>query len=1022
MAHEINHKIIEWVDWLQWAAVLPVLLFILWFYWQFRAELWRFVVNYVGLTLILAALFLMVFGLLGAGLGIPYLFWHDDFLSRSFSSMGATMLLTVVGIIAYYLDPSPWATERKTKAFLEPDEQIKARLEGWYSRRLPVIKARPVDQAQTGKRLRWWNYVNFGLNLVWDPISITPLQPFLEPNRENSQRLQRFLRVARGPFLLLLLTPALLPAVFNEVPHAAPTGKLGLEKLMHIEQPPTYDVSRNLGGYLLGLASWLLGIQAGVLIIKVFIRCSTFLHRPGWGEDLRAGQAAASTVPPGAACPNSGAGRCDGPGCLRGDPDGSTARLADCRARTLQRLEVLVFAAMFLGTFALFGLARHLRSTGILGPDSPLGFQVFDPSPAFAICALLAVLAMGYSAIASQPRSRQAVAILSLVAWFGIANHDPFKNRFENLGYDKGNVVSLRSRVASTYNGQVGGPGTDRTPVKLVSDLAALDAWKAGSRAGEADVDAKSRPKLVLVVVSGGATRSAYWTSVVLDQLERSLGSFGRRVRIISGASGGMLGAACYVTYRRGVAEGKSTERKSLNPSDPSLQPSPSSLLPDWIRFDLPLRSMDPLAWGIAVSEVWKAAWPGFVPEDRGVILEKDWTVLRYPFAELAPLEEQGKIPSIIFSPMMVEDGRRLLISNLDLSLSYERDGKAYASSPLAEAASRQINPDQFATDNGRDGTERSRTSLSSLEYFRIFREPEHRDLFISTAVRMSASFPFVSPAVNLPTDPPRRMVDAGYYDNYGVQVAAAWIHRNRNWLALNTSGVLLVQIRDSSSVRDRMDIDDTPPGMAESIGRGFQFFTSPVDAFSKARYTTASFRNDGEIMGLDSYNWDFGKDEAGKPIRPEHPEAFFTTVIFENSARVSLDPDDFWSELSNLESGKPNNRPFREVSMSWYLARAEMEATARAIPGDPPKGSRWADPINRRNMIQTLHGQVFTMMTDDAKYQQLDEAKKDEMRKKGYLCYPPGPERDIRLKRLEQLRNYERMINLKRWWEKDKS
>jgi hypothetical protein len=43
--------------------------------------------------------------------------------------------------------------------------------------------------------------------------------------------------------------------------------------------------------------------------------------------------------------------------------------------------------------------------------------------------------------------------------------------------------------------------------------------------------------------------------------------------------------------------------------------------------------------------------------------------------------------------------------------------------------------------------------SLTGLEYYRLF--PGGRDLLLSTAVRMSASFPYVSPAVNLPLPPP---------------------------------------------------------------------------------------------------------------------------------------------------------------------------------------------------------------------------------------------------------------------------
>ena len=40
----------------------------------------------------------------------------------------------------------------------------------------------------------------------------------------------------------------------------------------------------------------------------------------------------------------------------------------------------------------------------------------------------------------------------------------------------------------------------------------------------------------------------------------------------------------------------------------------------------------------------------------------------------------------------------------------------------------------------------------------------------------MSSTFPYVTSAAALPTDPPRHVVDAGYYDNYGVNLAAAWI------------------------------------------------------------------------------------------------------------------------------------------------------------------------------------------------------------------------------------------------------
>src|SRR6202035_5384842 len=102
-------------------------------------------------------------------------------------------------------------------------------------------------------------------------------------------------------------------------------------------------------------------------------------------------------------------------------------------------------------------------------------------------------------------------------------------------------------------------------------------------------------------------------------------------------------------------------------------------------------RSMDPLAHGISLTEFWNCVLPGTTRGDPGVILERDWGIIRYPFVELSALEAQGKIPSMIFSPMLVEDGRRLLISNLELS----HDDKGWSSSQIVEAACQQINQDE---------------------------------------------------------------------------------------------------------------------------------------------------------------------------------------------------------------------------------------------------------------------------------------------------------------------------------------
>src|SRR6185436_18885431 len=98
----------------------------------------------------------------------------------------------------------------------------------------------------------------------------------------------------------------------------------------------------------------------------------------------------------------------------------------------------------------------------------------------------------------------------------------------------------------------------------------------------------------------------------------------------------------------------------------------------------------------------------------------------------------KGWRPLLIFSPMIVEDGRRLLISNLDLAA-------------LATIYVPGI------------GAAATRASLPALELLKLV--PAAASLRVSTVARMSASFPYVTPASEVPTQPLRRVVDAGYYD-----------------------------------------------------------------------------------------------------------------------------------------------------------------------------------------------------------------------------------------------------------------
>ena len=172
----------------------------------------------------------------------------------------------------------------------------------------------------------------------------------------------------------------------------------------------------------------------------------------------------------------------------------------------------------------------------------------------------------------------------------------------------------------------------------------------------------------------------------------------------------------------------------------------------------------------------------------------------------------------------------------------------------------------------------------------------------------MNATFPFLSPAVSLPTKAPRRVVDAGYYDNTGVSVAAAWLYQYREWVARNCGGVVIVQIRDFASHRENRHLS-LPAAEGGSFLPGLTGVLSAVD---HARSASASYRNDDDLRKLSEYFRAFFKANAA--VAPKTPDEFFTTVVFERYSDVGmswyLSPADKTDILGSWDQGEGNMNP----------------------------------------------------------------------------------------------------------------
>lgn len=420
----------------------------------------------------------------------------------------------------------------------------------------------------------------------------------------------------------------------------------------------------------------------------------------------------------------------------------------------------------------------------------------------------------------------------------------------------------------------------------LLDDQAVLAAWDRRMK----DTFGPDPQPVIVVAVSGGASAAALYTANVLYTLEELFPGFSDRVRVISGASGGMLGAAYFVTQlrdggviyqnrrsreyrqyyeaqqrlntinRRGSEwEAALKARNDARAAYGSLalqrreaflqgleQDFLSPLIQKWVHKDMPLYYL-----------------PTPTTNDRGAALEAAWdhhlkqnplekskdAALATRFASLRDEEKTGAIPSLIFSPMMIEDGRQLLISNLNLNYMVETHPWSVEAKPPPPS-------------------EETLLSVTAMEFFRLF--PNARDFRLGTAVRMSASFPYFSPSAELPTNPIRHIVDAGYYDKYGTTVATKWIANNSSKLATGVREpkpegvhpIILLRIRCFAweaekrafvTKREKDALADTPSGEIARTHQGLFTLTGPVLGLFSSWQANMLYRGDERVAALDA-------------------------------------------------------------------------------------------------------------------------------------------------------------------------
>ncbi|HVS97641.1 MAG TPA: hypothetical protein VHE54_14205 [Puia sp.] len=284
-----------------------------------------------------------------------------------------------------------------------------------------------------------------------------------------------------------------------------------------------------------------------------------------------------------------------------------------------------------------------------------------------------------------------------------------------------------------------------------------LERWKARQTS--------PRPTLFLVNTSGGGTRSATFTLSILQRLDSlSGGQLMRKTFLITGASGGMLGAAYFRELARRREEGDS----SIHLQDHQYVDDISRDLLNTLFSSFVARDLASPAQEFTVDGHEYVKDRGFAFEQR--LDQITHGLLNIQLKDVAAYESAAEEPLMLFSPVVTRDSRALIISTQPVS---------------------------FLMRPRFDSTRIPSMDPDAIDFSALFARQGPMDLRLLTALRMNATFPYVLPNVWLPTRPVIDVMDAGFRDNFGELDAVRFLNAFREWLQKNTDGVVLLQIRD---------------------------------------------------------------------------------------------------------------------------------------------------------------------------------------------------------------------------------
>lgn len=337
-----------------------------------------------------------------------------------------------------------------------------------------------------------------------------------------------------------------------------------------------------------------------------------------------------------------------------------------------------------------------------------------------------------------------------------------------------------------------------------------------------ADVLAARRGKpVILVATAGGGIQAGAWTDQVLSGLEtlsndwKTPYRFHECLTLVSSVSGGATGSMYFLNLY-GPDANATFHGENLTSMQNAVE----------------LSSLDDIGWALALRDFTRLFLPygNYFSNnkllDRGDMLEQTWRKRGNINAALSDWRvgvKEGFRPAVIFNSTIAETGGPLLLSTTDLP--------------------------------------EDKLPPKAHTFYDLYK---NKDLPVVTAVRLAATFPYVTPAARIVLDngdPAYHMIDGGYYDNPGISSLVTWLDTGLQALEIQAENnnppgssnqnnpidplpehILIIQIRSFP--------DETKEPQPKNRGWFFQAL-APIDGLLNVRTSAQLIRDRRELEGL---------------------------------------------------------------------------------------------------------------------------------------------------------------------------